>query len=495
VVFTSWEFVAFFLAVLIVLRLMPNRRMRQLAILLSSVFFYGYWNKWYLLLLATPSIIDYQCSIRIENSEDPRVRKLWLYVSVVSNLGLLAYFKYANFFLDASGHLLGRHFSRLAILLPIGISFYTFKTMSYTIDVYRREIPACRSWWQFAMFVTYFPELIAGPIVRAQVFLPQMTRSLRPSWPRAMVGMQLILLGVSKKLLIADRLAILADSVFEHPALFAPLTVISAVIAYSIQIYCDFSGYSDIAIGVSEIIGFDLPENFNMPYLATSITEFWRRWHMTLSQWLRDYLYIPLGGNRKGVLRTYVNLTLTMLLGGLWHGANWTFVIWGALHGTGLVVHKLWTGRKDASRFQIPAPIAWLITYAFVCVAWIFFRSPDFATTAVILRKVVFLDRSGVHYTFLPLLILIPVIAIAHGIGVYTARAVKHGRKVSNPRWLAAVYRSSQEKLAVRPHRRSGAYFLLPWPGFTGGFIVTLWLLVLVLFSASTSSPFIYFQF
>jgi alginate O-acetyltransferase complex protein AlgI len=497
-VFTSWEFVAFFLLVLLALRLMPNRWTRQLTILLASVCFYGYWNKWYLFLLATPSIIDYACSIRIEDSHNSHARKLWLWISIVTNLGLLGYFKYSNFFLDSCAGLLGTHFRKIAVLLPIGISFYTFKTMSYTIDVYRREIPACRSWWKYAMFVTYFPELIAGPIVRASVFLPQMTRSLRPSWPRAWVGLQLILLGVSKKRLVADRLAILSDSVFAHPSLFSPLTVISAVVAYSIQIYCDFSGYSDIAIGVSRMIGFDLPENFNMPYLATSVTEFWRRWHITLSQWLRDYLYIPLGGSRKGVLRTYLNLTLTMLIGGLWHGANWTFVVWGALHGAGLVVHKLWAGWKGPtgeSKFRIPAPIAWLITYAFVCLAWIFFRSQDFATTIVILRKVAFLDRSGLQYTFLPLLMLLPVIAIAHGVGVYTARSIANGKRITEPRWVAKLYRSSHGRFAIRPHRKSGTYFLLPWPGFTGGFALTLWLLVLYLFSTARSSPFIYFQF
>jgi alginate O-acetyltransferase complex protein AlgI len=492
-VFTSWAFVLFFLAVLLVLRLMPSRWTRQLAILLASICFYGYWNKWYLLLLATPSVIDYVCSLRIEDATDPRTRKLWLWISIVTNLGLLGYFKYANFFLDNSAHLLGKPFHRLAILLPIGISFYTFKTMSYTIDVYRREIPACRCWWKYAMFVTYFPELIAGPIVRASVFLPQMTRSLRPSWPRAAVGLQLILLGASKKLLVADRLAILSDRVFAHPALFSPLTVISAVIAYSLQIYCDFSGYSDIAIGVSRVIGFDLPENFNMPYLATSVTDFWRRWHMTLSQWLRDYLYIPLGGSRKGTFRTYINLTLTMLIGGLWHGANWTFVVWGALHGAGLVIHKLWMQRKHPT--TLPAPLAWAMTYLFVCLAWIFFRAPDFATTVLILRKVTFLDRSGVPYTFLPLLLLIPIVVLAHILGVVSNSALTREKKITEPAWLARLYASNNGRFAIRPHPKSGTYFLLPLPTFSGGFALTLWLLTLYLFSVVNSSPFIYFQF
>jgi alginate O-acetyltransferase complex protein AlgI len=301
-VFTSWAFVIFFLSFLLVLNVVPNRWARQLTILVGSICFYGYWNKWYLLLLLTPSVIDYICALRIADSANSRVRKLWLWISLVSNLGLLGYFKYANFFLESSAHFNGRPFVRLDILLPIGISFYTFKTMSYTIDVYRGEIPVCRDWWRYAMFVTYFPELIAGPIVRASVFLPQMTRSLRPSWARSWVGLQLILLGVTKKLLIADKMAVLSDAVFAHAKIFAPATVMSGIVAYSLQIYCDFSGYSDIAIGISRIIGFDLPENFNMPYLATSVTDFWRRWHITLSQWLRDYLYIPLGGNRKGEL-------------------------------------------------------------------------------------------------------------------------------------------------------------------------------------------------
>ena len=345
-VFTSFVFVKFFIAVLVLLALCRNRGQRQFTILCASIVFYGYWKVQYLLLLATPSVIDYICASRISAATDQRHRKAWLFFSIASNLGLLAYFKYTNFFVQSAARLIGHDWPMINILLPVGISFYTFKTMSYTIDVYRGHIEPCRSWWKYAMFVTYFPELVAGPIVRASVFLPQMTRSLRPSWKRAFVGLQLIALGFSKKLLVADRLAGFVDSVFRYPHLYSTGTVWSAVVAYSLQIYCDFSGYSDIAIGTSRIIGFDLPENFNMPYLATSITEFWRRWHITLSQWLRDYLYIPLGGNRKGRARTYVNLTITMLLGGLWHGANWTFIVWGGLHGVGLALHKMWSSRE-----------------------------------------------------------------------------------------------------------------------------------------------------
>lgn len=266
--FISWEFVVFLVVVLGGLRLMPTRESRQCLILVASAVFYGSHTPWHLLILATPSLIDFACAARIEESTDPVTRKQWLLLSLISNLGLLGYFKYADFFADSIGDLLGVTTVPLGLALPLGISFFTFKTLSYTIDVYRREIPACRSMWRYAMFVSYFPELVAGPIVRASVFLPQLDRQLKPSRERTIVGLQLILLGVTKKLFVADRLATLVNPVFSAPEGYSQLTVLSAVIAYSLQIYCDFSGYSDIAIGVSRIIGFDLPENFNLPYLV-----------------------------------------------------------------------------------------------------------------------------------------------------------------------------------------------------------------------------------
>lgn len=496
-VFTSWPFFIFLAVVLAALAFAPSRTFRQLVILLASIFFYGFWNKYYLALLATPSVIDYYCAKFIEHSSAESRRKFWLCASLVTNLGLLGYFKYANFFLANIASLTGGNYAPLNIILPVGISFYTFKTLSYTIDVYRREIPACRDWWKYAMFVTYFPELVAGPIVRASVFLPQMSRSLKPSAKRAAVGLELILLGISKKLLIADRMALFADPVFNNPRLFSPLTVLSAVIAYSLQIYCDFSGYSDIAIGVSRIIGFDLPENFNMPYMATSITEFWRRWHMTLSQWLRDYLYIPLGGNRKGNRRTYVNLMLTMLLGGLWHGANWTFVVWGSLHGIGLAAHKLWS-RNSGGRFRLPKPVSWAATYGFVCLCWVFFRAKDFSTAAAVIKKLCFIDRTGVSYLYLPLLLSIPLVVAAHWLGWSVERTASSSgspRYLFPPRWAESLYRFSGERFALKPHPAAGYYVLLPLPGATGGFLLTAWILLLYLFASVNSSPFIYFQF
>ena len=476
--FVSWSFAALFAAVLIGLRLMPTRGSRQVLLLIANVVFYGSATPWHLLVLAVPSVVDYAAAIRIEESASEAVRKRWLVVSLACNLGLLGYFKYADFFVDTIAHLVGVSTAPLDVALPIGISFFTFKTMSYTIDVYRREIPACRSLWRYAMFVSFFPELVAGPIVRASIFLPQMERSLAPRVRRTASGLQIMLLGAAKKLLIADRLASYSDAVFASPGAFSQATVIAGVIAYSLQIYCDFSGYSDMAIGAARVIGFDLPENFDMPYLSLSITEFWRRWHMTLSRWLRDYLYIPLGGNRRGPLRTYVNLIATMLLGGLWHGASWTFVAWGLLHGIGLATHKLRrTGRPETERSTMSTLASWAGTYAFVCVGWVFFRSPDFATAGAVLAKMAGLAPGGATWIYAPLLMAVPVVVLAHAAGV----AARQGA-------IAQALRTSRQG-------GSGTYLTLRSAGFTAGAVTAAALLALFLFAPLHLSPFIYFKF
>jgi alginate O-acetyltransferase complex protein AlgI len=498
-VFTSFAFLEFFVVILAGLYLLPSRPARQLLILLGSIFFYAYWNPYYVIVLAVPSVIDYFCAIQIEDSKFQRIRKFWLVFSLVTNFGLLAYFKYTNFFIANFSNLLDVQPHHLDIVLPIGISFFTFKTMSYTIDVYRREIPACRSLWKYAMFVTYFPELVAGPIVRASIFLPQMERSLKPSCARAIVGLQIVLLGVTKKIVIADRLALFVDPVFANPGGFSQVTVINAVIAYSIQIYCDFSGYSDIAIGVSKIIGFDLPENFNMPYLATSITDFWRRWHITLSSWLRDYLYIPLGGNRKGRWRTYINLMLTMLLGGLWHGASWTFVFWGLLHGIALATHKMWTEKTGGRYRPFNGVIGWAATYTFVCVAWVFFRAESFSIALIVLRKMAGLSPGGVQWIYSPLYPIVLLVILGHAIGYLAARQAKTPgsvpRRIPPPNSIKGLYSDLRNRFAFKPARMSGIYVLLPIPGFVGAFVLTCWLLIILLFSSLNTSPFIYFQF
>ncbi len=473
-IFTSWVFARFFAVVLLGLRILPTRTARQLLLLVASAVFYAWWNPWYLLLLAVPSVIDYVCALRIEDSGDERVRRRWLIASITTNLGLLAWFKYTNFFLSTIGALLPVHVPHLDIVLPVGISFYTFKTLSYTIDVYRRDMRACRRMWQYAMFVTYFPELVAGPIVRASIFLPQLGRSLEPSWTRAVSGGELALVGVTKKLLIADRLATFVDPIFAAPAAYSPGTVTAAVVAYSLQIYCDFSGYSDIAIGISRVVGFDLPENFNMPYTSTSIVEFWRRWHMTLSSWLRDYLYIPLGGSRKGRARTYVNLLITMLLGGLWHGASWTFVFWGLFHGVGLAANRAWRERGHAPAKGLAIIPAWCATFAFVCIGWVFFRAPTFTLALEVLRKISWVDAGGIQWTYAPLLALVPLIVAAHAFGIANSRTLGTLDTVPS---------------AARPR------LLPPLDRVAGSFALTMWLVGLFLFSSIDTRPFIYFRF
>ncbi len=491
-VFTSFAFLKFFIVVLLGLCLLPRRDYRQAFILAASAFFYAYWKPSYLLLLATPSLIDYICALRIEQSQSEAVRRRWLITSLVTNLGLLAYFKYTNFFLETLSLILPVRLPRLDIVLPIGISFFTFKTLSYTIDVYRRELPACRSLWRYAMFVTYFPELIAGPIVRASVFLPQITRSLRPSLQRAQVGMQLILLGITKKLVFADRLALFVDRVFADPKIYSPSTAILAAIAYSIQIYCDFSGYSDMAIGISKIIGFDLPENFNMPYLACSITEFWRRWHITLSQWLRDYLYISLGGKRRGRLRTYVNLFITMFLAGLWHGAGWTYVFFGCLHGIALVARKLAAAPSLRAR-----ALSWAATYSFVCFSLIFFRAKTFSSAWIMIRKVCWLDSTGVIWTYTPLLLLVPLLIAGHILGVVAATRMDRNARYAGPPdlWDFLYSGIAKRRFVLRPHPAAGIYILLPLHNFIGVFCFVSWAVLAFLFSSARTNPFIYFQF
>jgi alginate O-acetyltransferase complex protein AlgI len=479
--FVAPAFVVFFALFLAGFALMPTRTARQAFLLVANVVFYGSGTPWFLCVLLVPSLVDYACALRIEASSDDATRKQWLVLSLVVNLGILSYFKYANFFGETIASLFHVTAAPLYIVLPIGISFFTFKTMSYTIDVYRRELTACRSLWRYAMFVSFFPELVAGPIVRASVFLPQMERPLGLSWSRSWSGLQLILLGLTKKLLVADRLAILSDTVFGQPQLFSQMTVLSAIVAYSLQIYCDFSGYSDMAIGIARIIGFDLPENFNMPYLATSITAFWRRWHITLSEWLRDYLYIPLGGNRRGKTRMYVNLAVTMLLGGLWHGARWTFVVWGALHGLGLALHKWRRTRSRVAESRSPLRVvgSWALTYAFVCAAWVFFRSPDFATAALVLRKAAGLAPGGATWVYAPLYVLSALIVAAHVIGAAWARR-----------------ESTQERTSQgRDASIAGLVPLFPRIGFASAFALTIVLVVVYLFTPLQRSPFIYFQF
>src|SRR5213079_993531 len=317
-----------------------------------------------------------------------RGRRARLVAAVVVPLGLLAYFKYTNFLVAQGWPLFGasRPPPVFAIVLPLGISFYTFETIAYVIDVYRRRIPAERDIVNYALFLLFFPHLIAGPIVRPGQLLPQLRRGRPLDWSRVEVGVRLFVLGMLKKAVVADQLALIVDPVFARPDSYATGTLWTAAVSYAVQIYCDFSGYSDMAIGAAHLLGITLPTNFRMPYFAANPAEFWRRWHISLSTWLRDYLYIPLGGNRHGERKTYRNLMLTMLLGGLWHGANWTFVIWGGLHGGGLSAERKFRNEAAARAGVVWKWLRRIFIFHVVCLAWIFFRAQSLSAAWAMLK-------------------------------------------------------------------------------------------------------------
>src|SRR6204780_414378 len=384
-----------FLAVVLILFYSAPRSWRKYILLAASYFFYMSFIPKFILLLISLTAIDYTAARWIARTGSPHSRKAALIVSLAANLGLLGFFKYYNFFAANIAHLFHKPSDAfaLSIILPLGISFHTFQSMSYVIDVYRNEQEPITNPIDYALFISFFPQLVAGPIVRAREFFGDLYHWKRPSSDDVLRGLLLLLLGLAKKMVIADQFAQIANGYFQdistHPGM---VPAWSAVIAFGIQIYFDFSGYTDMAIGMAKLLGFHFPVNFRRPYLASSITDFWHRWHMTLSRWLRDYLYIPLGGNRGGRLRTYRNLMLTMLLGGLWHGAAWTFVAWGGIHGAGLACERFFDDRRRAAgRGRGDSAIArWvggLVTFNVVCFAWIFFRADSFASASAVIKR------------------------------------------------------------------------------------------------------------
>jgi D-alanyl-lipoteichoic acid acyltransferase DltB (MBOAT superfamily) len=346
------------------------------------------------------STLDFYVGRALGRTENPAARKALLLASVLYYLGVLSVFKYANFAVDsvvtvaswAGIHLAPAH---LRIVLPFGISFFTFETMSYTIDVYRRELPPADRYLDYLLFVCFFPHLVAGPIVRPKSMLPQLAAEPVASDALKAEGLFLIATGLMKKIMIGDYLGLnLVNRVFDNPERYTSLEVLIGVYAYAIKIYADFSGYTDVAIGSAKLFGYELPKNFDAPYTSRSLQEFWHRWHISLSTWLRDYLYVPLGGNRHGTWQTYRNLLITMVLGGLWHGASWNFVIWGALHGGALAINRAWQRRGGARRDVPDAPLftpasalAVFATFHFVCFAWIFFRAPTFAHATLLISR------------------------------------------------------------------------------------------------------------
>ena len=389
--FHSFPFFVFFPITFVVYWSLTQHRLRMLWLLGASFAFYGSWNPWLLFVVLFSAAFDFLIARRIEASPSPKTRRVLLVVSVCVSLGILAFFKYTNFLLDtavSTFNVFGFDFRHPAfrIVLPLGISFYTFETISYVMDVYRGRLRAERNFLDYALFIMFFPHLIAGPIVRPKHFLSQVPRLKRFDWNRLEFGARLFLLGLIKKAVIADHMSAIADPVFAAPSDFSTAAVWMAVFCYTTQIYCDFSGYTDMALGIAHAIGFKLPQNFNLPYAACNITDFWRRWHISLSTWLRDYLYIPLGGNRYGTLATYRNLILTMLLGGLWHGAAWSFVFWGFYHGSLLAAHRFFSSRSRSGEGPFK-PIRIAFTFLCVCIGWVLFRAQSMTDAWLILHR------------------------------------------------------------------------------------------------------------
>jgi D-alanyl-lipoteichoic acid acyltransferase DltB (MBOAT superfamily) len=383
--------------------------LRNFYLLLVSLFFYYKSGGLFLFLLIFVTVIDFTCGLLIYKSKKKSLKRLFILLSLISNLGILAYFKYTGFFVDTINNLFGSHlqvydflasfsnrhlgtsFNISNIILPVGISFFTFQSLSYTLDVYRGKLDPVRNIIDFGFYVSFFPQLVAGPIVRASEFIPQLYTDFSLTKREFSYALFLISKGLIKKIIISDFIATnFVDRVFDFPTIYSGFENLMAIYGYGLQIYCDFSGYTDIAIGLALIMGFRLPVNFNSPYKAAGISDFWKRWHISLSRWLKDYLYISLGGSRKGKIRTGINLLITMLLGGLWHGASLRFIIWGGLHGIGLVFNKIWNSifgdRLKSGRFG--RALAVFITFNFVSFCWIFFRAPDMNNAVLMLKQI-----------------------------------------------------------------------------------------------------------
>ncbi len=388
--FSSGLFWFLFLIFLPIYSLLRDRKWQMLFYVVGfSLFFYYKSSGIFFLLIMFTSLVDWLMSRLMDKAESKVKKRVLLTLSIVFSVSILAYFKYANFFLWNWNQMVQGNFQPLDIILPVGISFYTFQSISYVVDVYRKKIEPTASWLEYIFFLSFFPQLVAGPIVRADHFLPQIQNKHHATKQEVYAGLWLILIGVIKKTLVADYIAQYNDLIFSSPTGYSGFESLMGVMGYTMQIYCDFSGYSDMAIGLAMIMGFNLGINFNFPYRSQNITEFWHRWHISLSTWLRDYIYIPLGGNRKGTIRTYINNFLTMLIGGLWHGAAWKFVFWGAIHGAGLIIHKAckpYLSKVDDNKFVIV--LSWFVTMTFVSLLWVFFRADSFSDSILIIRNI-----------------------------------------------------------------------------------------------------------
>ena len=467
--FTSGLFWVLFLLFLPLYAMLKSRRKQMMlfVIAFSLFFFYKSSGVFFLLLVAT-SIFDWWVAQFIESSKNRTERRIALSVSLVFSLSILLFFKYSNFVIWNWNALVGGNFQPLDLIMPVGVSFYTFRTISYVVDVYKGKIQPVDDYIEYLFFLSYFPCLVAGPIVRASEFMPQLQHNKPATREMIYGGLFLVMLGILKKAVFADYIAQYNNIAFGNPAGYTGFELLMAVLGFTMQIYCDFSGYSDMAIGLGSIMGFNLGINFDYPYRSLNVTEFWRRWHISLSLWLRDYVYIPLGGNRKGQVRRYINLMVTMLLGGLWHGAAWTFVVWGAGHGIALCVHKIskpWLDRIESTR---PTRFAsWLLTFCFVAFMWIFFRASSFHVAGQVISGI-FTDF---EWAYLP-------VFIARRSTWCIMLAIIYG--------LHFVPRRVWDKLRDR-------FIAAPWIVKLVIFIVLIQLVLQ--FASATVQPFLYSQF
>ena len=386
--FSSIDFLVFFSIVLPLFYFLPGEY-RKILLFVASCVFYMWFIPYYILILFAAILIDYFAALQIEKHQTARRKKTVLLAGIINTCLILFFFKYYNFFIDSFNFLGLTQLPNWHIILPIGLSFHVFQSLSYVIEVYRGNIKAERSLLVYANYVMMFPQLVAGPIERAQHLLPQLrTCNHKITYQDLLTGFSRFCWGLFKKLVIADAIGVFVDSMYGTYTEQPGFILLLATLFFAIQIYCDFSGYSDMAIGVARMLGFRFNENFNLPYFATSISQFWRRWHISLSSWLRDYLYIPLGGNRNGKLATYKNLMITMLLGGLWHGASWNFIIWGGLHGLYLSIDKIISGGNPVPQKWFSKIAGWLLTFSLVCFAWIFFRATSFYQALDIIKSI-----------------------------------------------------------------------------------------------------------
>ncbi len=472
--FISLEFAFLLILVLLLVCLVKQSNIRKLILLAASCLFYVWWDWRFLGLLGAVTVVDYAISRLLVGTSEPGRRKALLYASLAMNLGSLGFFKYFNFFLEplyALAGVLGWEVGVLHIVLPIGISFYTFETLSYVIDVYHGAMQPARSLLDYAVFLTFFPSLVSGPIVRAKNFLPQLERGFPILPGNVAEGVQLILRGLLKKLVIADNVAVMADRIYVSPSMLSSPSVWLGVLAYSVQILCDFSGYTDMARGVGKILGFELPQNFNLPYTAQSITEFWQRWHISLSSWLRDYIFFPV---RRALLKRGKRLPewvavcvppmVTMLLCGLWHGASGQFLLWGALYGIYILFEQVAFGGK-LTRPASTSMAAWgraLLVFGLVSLTWIPFRSPDWSTSVIILKKLLLLS-SPYHFDwyYIWAILAVPVVVVG-----------------------GLLARQFNWKWPIVPLQKN----YLPA-------MILLEILLLFFFARIDSNPFIYFQF